>query len=159
MPQRHWIVKSEPYKYSFAQLMRDGRTVWDGVRNFEARRNLREMQIGDLLLYYHSNEGLAVVGVARVVRTAYQDPTTSEDWSAVDVEPVLPLQAPVPLVTIKDSAALGHFALVRRSRLSVAPVTTAEFREVLRLGQTPWPAADAPAAAPRPALGKQATRP
>lgn len=136
--QRYWIIKSEPYKYSFGQLVQDGRAVWDGIRSFEARRNLREMSPGDLLLYYHSNEGLEIVGVARVKKAAYQDPTTEDDWSAVDIEPVAPLQAPVSLATLKqkEPAALREFALIRRSRLSVAPVTPAEFRAVLKLGKT-----------------------
>jgi predicted RNA-binding protein with PUA-like domain len=133
---RHWLVKSEPFKYSFEQLVREGRTHWDGVRNFEARNNLRAMARGDLLLFYHSNEGLAVVGVARVAREAYPDPTApGEDWSVVDVEPVAPLPEPVPLATIRATPVLASMALLRRSRLSVTPVTPAEFDAVVRLGK------------------------
>jgi predicted RNA-binding protein with PUA-like domain len=140
---KHWLVKSEPYKYSFAQLQRDGRTAWDGVRNFEARNNLRAMARGDLLLFYHSNEGKEIVGVARVERTAYPDPTDDEggDWSVVDVAPVCALSRPVSLATLKATPALAQMALLRRSRLSVVPVTPAEFREVLALAETRLPAA------------------
>src|SRR5258707_232737 len=95
--QSYWLIKSEPLKYPFSKLLADGETCWDGVRNFEARNNLRAMQVGDLALFYHSNEGKEVVGVARVSRTAYQDPTTDEDWSAVDFKPVATLNTPVSL--------------------------------------------------------------
>jgi predicted RNA-binding protein with PUA-like domain len=134
---RHFLVKSEPYKYAFEALVRDKRTRWDGVRNFEARNNLRAMAAGDLLLFYHSNEGKAVVGVAKVVRTAYADPTAEEgDWSAVDVAPVKALKEPVPLDVIRKDANLAAMQLLRRSRLSVVPVTPAEFKRVLELGKT-----------------------
>jgi predicted RNA-binding protein with PUA-like domain len=137
MATKHWLVKSEPYKYSWDDLVRDGRTAWDGVRNFEARNNLRAMRRGDLLLYYHSNEGKEVVGVARVAREAYPDATASDgDWSVVDVAPVKKLAQPVALAVIKQDAALANMALLRRSRLSVTPVTPAEFRRVLGLGKT-----------------------
>jgi predicted RNA-binding protein with PUA-like domain len=134
---RHFLVKSEPYKYAFEALVRDKKTRWDGVRNFEARNNLRAMAAGDLLLYYHSNEGKAVVGVAKVVRTAYPDPTAEEgDWSAVDVAPVKALAEPVPLDVIREDPKLAEMQLLRRSRLSVVPVTPAEFKRVLELGKT-----------------------
>jgi predicted RNA-binding protein with PUA-like domain len=134
---RHFLVKSEPYKYAFDALVRDKKTRWDGVRNFEARNNLRAMAVGDLLLYYHSNEGKAVVGVAKVVRTAYTDPTAEEgDWSAVDVAPVKALEQPVTLDVIKADPKLSDMLLLRRSRLSVVPVTPAEFKRVLELGKT-----------------------
>jgi predicted RNA-binding protein with PUA-like domain len=134
---RHFLVKSEPYKYAFEALVRDKKTRWDGVRNFEARNNLRAMAVGDLLLYYHSNEGKAVVGVAKVVRTAYADPTADEgDWSAVDVAPVKALKEPVTLETIRADPKLAEMLLLRRSRLSVVPVTPAEFSRVLELGKT-----------------------
>lgn len=138
---KHWLVKSEPYKYPFSQLLKDGRTSWDGVRNFEARNNLRAMARGDLLLFYHSNEGKEIVGVARVERTAYPDPTDDEggDWATVDVAPVCPLKEPVGLAAIKAAPALAQMALLRRSRLSVVPVTPAEFREVLAMGETRLP--------------------
>lgn len=134
---KHWLVKSEPYKYSFEELVRDGRTTWDGVRNFEARNNLRSMKRGDLLLFYHSNEGKAVVGVAKVAREAYADPTAKEgDWSVVDVSPVKALASPVTLDAIRADEALANMQLLRRSRLSVVPVTPDEFRRVLALGKT-----------------------
>jgi predicted RNA-binding protein with PUA-like domain len=131
----HWLVKSEPSSYAFDALVADGRTTWDGVRNFEARNNLRAMKKGDLVLYYHSNEGKAVVGIARVARTAYQDPTTDEDWSAVDLEPVRALPRPVELGEMRAHKVLGKMMLFRRSRLSVVPVTEAEFAGVLDLAR------------------------
>ena len=136
MARQHWLIKSEPFKYSWERLVADGRTVWDGVRNFEARNNLRAMRVGDLALFYHSNEGRQVVGVARVVRAAYPDPSSDEDWSVVEVAPVAALAAPVTLEAIKSDARLADMALVRRSRLSVAPVTPAEFARLLTVGRT-----------------------
>ena len=134
---KHWLVKSEPYKYSFEALLGDKLTSWDGVRNFEARNNLRAMKRGDLLLFYHSNEGKAVVGVANVAREAYPDATAEEgDWSVVDVAPVKALAAPVSLDVIRVDAALANMQLLRRSRLSVVPVTPEEFRRILELGKT-----------------------
>ncbi len=134
---KHWLVKSEPFKYSFARLVEDKKTTWDGVRNFEARNNLRAMKRGDLLLFYHSNEGKAVVGVAKVTREAYPDESAEEgDWSVVDVSPVKPLVAPVSLETIRAEKALAQMQLVRRSRLSVVPVTPEEFAKILELGRT-----------------------
>jgi predicted RNA-binding protein with PUA-like domain len=132
--QAHFLIKSEPYVYSFDQLVADGRTAWTGVRNFEARNHLRSMKQGDLCLYYHSNEGKAVVGVARVVREAYQDPTTDDDWSAVDVEPVRALAHPVTLQEMRSHPVIGKMMMFRRPRLSVVPVTRAEFEAVLALG-------------------------
>ncbi len=137
MPRRHWLVKSEPYKYSWDQLVKDRRTYWDGVRNHEARNNLAAMKKGDLLLYYHSNEGKEVVGVARVAGEAYPDPTADDErWVVVDVEPVKALAEPVGLAAIKAEPALAEMALIRRSRLSVVPVTRREFDRVLRMGGT-----------------------
>lgn len=136
----HWLIKSEPFKYPFDRLVKDGRTAWDGVRNFEARNNLRAMKKGDLCLYYHSNEGKAVVGIAKVEKTAYPDPTVTEeegdDWSVVDVAPVKALTTPVELAAIKKNKKLAAIALIKRSRLSVVPVTPAEFAEVLSMGKT-----------------------
>ena len=133
----HWLVKSEPYKYSFEALLRDKQTSWDGVRNFEARNNLRAMKSGDLLLFYHSNEGKAVVGIAKVAREAYPDATAEEgDWSVVDVAPVKALASPVSLDVIRADKALANMQLLRRSRLSVVPVTPEEFRRILELGKT-----------------------
>ena len=129
----HWLVKSEPSEYSFDKLVADGRSAWTGVRNFEARNNLRAMKKGDLLLFYHSNEGKAVVGVAKVVREAYQDATTKDDWSAVDVEPVKALKRPVTLDEMRNDRTCSKMMLFRRTRLSVVPVTPAEFEAVLAL--------------------------
>lgn len=137
MPRRYWLMKSEPVKYSFAQLVRDGQTTWDGVRNYEARNSLRAMKVGDLALFYHSNEGKSVVGVVRVKREAYPDPTSpEEDWSVVDVEPVAPIKAPVSLDAIRDDPTLADIALLKRSRLSVVPVSKEHFDRILKLGKT-----------------------
>jgi predicted RNA-binding protein with PUA-like domain len=137
MAKNHWLVKSEPNKYSFAQLVADKRTMWDGVRNYEARGSLRAMKEGDLILFYHSNEGKAVVGVARVAREAYPDPTSpDEDWSAIDVEAIAPLKTPVDLEVIRSDPALAEIALLKRSRLSVVPVSKEHFDHVLGLGKT-----------------------
>src|SRR3954467_7143476 len=114
MPRQHWLMKSEPVKYSFAQLVRDGQTMWDGVRNYEARNSMRAMKAGDLVLFYHSNEGKAVAGVARVKREAYADPTAAgEDWSAIDIEPMTPLKQQVTLEAIRSEPALGDIALLK----------------------------------------------
>ena len=138
-----WLIKSEPHVYPFLQLQNDGRTSWDGVRNYEARNNLRAMKKGDLALYYHSNVGKEIVGVARVTRTAYPDPTAtkdeakSADWVSVEVAPVKAFARPVSLAAIKANKKLANIALVRRSRISVVPVTDAEFDEISKMGNTP----------------------
>ena len=141
MARSYWLMKSEPFKYSWDQFVKDGSTYWDGVRNYEARNNLASMKVGDLVLYYHSNEGKEVVGVARVTGEAYQDPTTQDDrWVVVvDVAPVVPFKRFVTLAEIKADPDLPEIALVRRGRLSVVPVTTAEFRHVMKLGKTTIP--------------------
>jgi predicted RNA-binding protein with PUA-like domain len=126
-------VKSEPSVYPWSKLVEDGVAVWDGVRNFEARNNLRAMKKGDVVLFYHSNEGKAVVGVARVKREAYQDPTTKDDWSAVDVEPVKALKRPVTLDAMRGDGTCSKMVLFRQTRLSVVPVTPQEFEAVLAL--------------------------
>ena len=131
-----FLVKSEPTVYSFDQLVADGKTTWDGVRNYEARNNLRAMKKGDLLLYYHSNVGKEIVGLARVDRVAYQDPKTDEDWSAVDVEPVKKLKKTVTLAQVKAHPILSKMALVKKSRISVVPVTPEELALVLELAET-----------------------
>ena len=131
-----WLVKSEPSVYAYSQLAEDGSTVWDGVRNFEARNNLRAMKKGDLVLDYHSNEGKAVVGVARVKREAYQDPKTKDDWSAVDLEPVKPFARDVPLDEMREIKALANMELLRKSRLSVSKVTKDEADAILKAGNT-----------------------
>ncbi len=136
----YWLVKSEPFKYSWDDLNRDGRTYWDGVRNYTARNNLQAMKTGDWALYYHSNEGKEVVGIAEIVREAYPDPTTDDErWVVVDVKPVAPLSEPVTLAAIKGDPALRDMVLVRQSRLSVMPVTAKEFNRVLKLGKTARP--------------------
>lgn len=143
----HYLVKSEPFVYSFEQLCRDGRTRWDGVRNFEARNNLRAMKAGDRLLFYHSNEGKQIVGVAEVIGTAYPDPTApGEDWSVVDMAPVAELVQPVTLATIKAEPRLFEMALVRKGRISVVPVTAAEYALILKMGGGTKPPSYGPAA-------------
>ena len=130
-------MKSEPYKYPWDQLVRDGKASWDGVRNAEARNNLRDMAPGDLALFYHSGEGKEVVGIAEVARSAYPDPTADDPrWLAVDVKPVKPLTAPVSLASIKGDRKLADVALVRRSRLSVVPLSPQHFARILELGDT-----------------------
>lgn len=132
----YWLVKSEPFKYSWDQFVKDGRTYWDGVRNYQARNNLKAMKKGDSVLYYHSNEGLEIVGVARVVRESYQDPTTEDDrWVVVDLEPVKALESPVPLSEIKREKRLQNISLIKQSRLSVMPVTKDEFEIIVKMGE------------------------
>jgi predicted RNA-binding protein with PUA-like domain len=124
-----WLVKQEPSSYSWSDFMTEGRTSWTGVRNYSARNNLRRMRKGDEVLFYHTGEDKAVVGIARVTRCAYGDPTAKEgDWSAVDLVPVKPLRRPVTLREIKDNPRLKKIQLIRQSRLSVMPLTAAEFR-------------------------------
>lgn len=131
----HWLVKSEPVKYSWEQFEKEGRAVWDGVRNFQARNNLQAMKNGDLVLYYHSNEGKAVVGIAKVVREAYPDPTADDPaWVVVDLSPEGRLQKPVTLQQIKENEKLQQIALLRQSRLSVMPLRREEFDVILGLG-------------------------
>ena len=131
----YWLVKTEPNAYSWDDLVEDGWTYWDGIRNYEARNNLRKMAVGDLLLYYHSGKSRTVVGVAEVTREHYQDPTTDDQrWSAVDIKPVQALARPVTLAEIKRDSRLSEMVLVRRSRLSVTPVTEAEYGIVLAMG-------------------------
>ena len=131
-----WLVKQEPSAYSWNDLVADGKTAWTGVRNYTARNNLRAMRKGDAVLFYHSVVGKEVVGIAKVVREAYPDPTAKEgDWSAVDVSPEKPLARPVTLEEIKRNAKLKEMALLRLSRLSVQPVTSTQFDEVVRMGR------------------------
>jgi len=131
----YFLVKSEPFKYSWDELVKDQWTYWDGVRNYAARVHLNAMKVGDLVLYYHSNEGLEVVGFARVIRESYQDPTTDDDrWVAVDIEPVKALKSSVTLKQIKSDPKLENIALIRQSRLSVMPVAKNEFEYILSLG-------------------------
>lgn len=131
---KHWLIKSEPFKYSWAQFEQDGSTFWDGVRNYQARNNLKDMKVGDLCLFYHSNEGKEVVGIAKVIRSHYPDPTAdSEQWVCVDVEPFQPLPRPVSLAEMKSDTRLAQMALIKQSRLSVCPVSRPEFDAILQL--------------------------
>jgi predicted RNA-binding protein with PUA-like domain len=128
----YWLLKSEPFKYAWDQLVQDRKTFWDGVRNYAARNNLRAMKKGDLAFFYHSNEGLEIVGICKIVKEAYQDPTTDEAaWVAVDVSPVKRLKKPVSLADIKSTPSLAQMALLRLSRLSVQPVTEAEWETIM----------------------------
>lgn len=131
----YWLVKSEPSAYSWDDLVKDGGTRWDGVRNYQARNNLRAMKKGDLVLYYHSGAEPGVVGIAKVVKEAYQDPATDDDrWVAIDLEPVRALKAPVPLGDIKKEKRLKNISLLKQGRLSVVPVTKEEYEAVLSMG-------------------------
>ncbi|HEY9176975.1 MAG TPA: EVE domain-containing protein [Flavipsychrobacter sp.] len=131
----YWLVKSEPFKYSWEQFVKDKKTHWDGVRNYAARNNLRDMQKGDQVFFYHSNEGLAIVGIAEVVKTAYQDPTTDDtNWVVVDLKPVKAMPKPVTLEAIKADKDLANMDLVRLSRLSVGKVTPTEYKKVCKMG-------------------------
>ncbi|WP_461451811.1 EVE domain-containing protein [Mucilaginibacter sp.] len=131
----YWLVKSEPHKYSWEKFNQEGRTFWDGVRNYQARNNLREMKEGDLVLYYHSNEGKEVVGIAKVVKEFYQDPTTDDkNWVVVDLVPFETLKNPVTLETIKADEQLQNIGLVRQGRLSVMGVKREEFDRIVQLG-------------------------
>jgi predicted RNA-binding protein with PUA-like domain len=132
--KRYWLVKQEPSAYSWSDFVADGRTSWTGVRNYTARNNLREMRKGDEVLYYHSVTDKAVIGIAEVARTAYPDATAREgDWSAVDLISKQPLARPVTLDEIKKNPRLKEVALLRLSRLSVQPVTSTEFQEIVRI--------------------------
>jgi len=132
----YWLVKSEPFKYSWDDFVKEGSTCWSGVRNYAARNFLREMKKGDEVFFYHSNEGLEIVGIARVVKTAYQDPTTEADaWVAVDLKPHKALKHPVTLKQIKGTPALQDMALLKLSRLSVQPVKAEEWEAVLALSR------------------------
>jgi predicted RNA-binding protein with PUA-like domain len=133
----YWLVKSEPFKYSWDQFEKDGITFWDGVRNYAARNNLRAMKKGDKVLFYHSNEGLEVVGIAQVAKEAYQDPTTEDEaWVAVDLKPYKKLKQPVSLKTIKADPRLKTMDLLRLGRLSVGAVTDDEYAIVMEYAKT-----------------------
>jgi len=129
-----WLVKQEPEDYSWDDLVRDKKTAWTGVRNFQARNSLRNMKIGDAVLFYHSGKDKSVVGIAEVAKAAYRDPTADDDsWIAVDIKPVKPLAKPVSLVDIRANAKLRDLLLVRQSRLSVMPVTKEEFETIVTM--------------------------
>ncbi len=131
----YWLVKSEPSEYSWQQFVKDGRTHWDGVRNYQARNNLKAMKVGDLVLFYHSVKAREVVGIARVVREHYPDPTTDDDrWVVTDVVPVEELAKPVSLDRIKKDPRLENIALVRQARLSVLPLKREEFDAIVEMG-------------------------
>lgn len=130
----YWLVKSEPAKYSWEQFLKDKKTFWDGVRNYAARNNLRAMQKGDEVLFYHSNEGLAIVGIAEVAKAAYQDPTTDDpNWVVVDLKPLKTLPKPVTLEQLKADPSFADMDLVRLSRLSVGTVKPAEYKKIMKL--------------------------
>jgi predicted RNA-binding protein with PUA-like domain len=132
---KYWLVKSEPFKYSWEKFVEDGITCWDGVRNYAARNNLRDMEPGDRVFFYHSNEGLAIVGIAEVANAAYQDPTTEDtNWVSVDLKPVAPLPTPVTLAEIKADESLSDMELVRLGRLSVSAVTADQYKKILKMG-------------------------
>ena len=131
----YWLVKSEPFKYSYEQLEKDKQTFWDGVRNYAARNHLKAMKKGDQVLFYHSNEGLEIVGIAKVAKEAYQDPTTDDDaWVVVDLKPYKRIKKPVSLEQVKADKRLKEMALVRLGRLSVQPVTEDEWNVIMELG-------------------------
>lgn len=132
----YWLVKSEPFKYSWQDFLKDGSTYWDGVRNYQARNNLKKMKKGDKVLFYHSNKGLEVVGVSQVIREHYQDPTTDDDrWVVVDLKPLKSLDNPVSLKRIKEDERLKDIALIRQSRLSVMPLSRKEFDIIVEMGE------------------------
>jgi len=132
----YWLVKSEPFKYSWEKFNEDKKTFWDGVRNYQARNNLRGMKKGDLVLFYHSNEGKEIVGVAKVAKEAYQDPTTDDkNWVVVDLIPHITLKSPVTLEEMKQDIVLSETSLIKQSRLSVMPFTADQFNRVLMLAE------------------------
>jgi|SRR5688500_13752257 len=131
---QYWLVKSEPFKYSWDQFVADGKTHWDGVRNYAARNNLRAMKKGDQVLWYHSNEGLEIVGIAKVVKESYQDPTTPDPaWLAVDLAPLKKLKKPVTLAQMKAEKSLANMDLIRLGRLSVGSVKEEEFKKIMEM--------------------------
>lgn len=133
----HWLIKSEPFKYSWQQMLADKKTFWDGVRNYQARNNLREMKKGDLCFFYHSNEGKEIVGIVKVVKEHYQDPTTDDtNWVVVDVAPFQTLKKTVTLEQIKNDSRLANIGLVKQGRLSVMKLTQYEFDVILELSET-----------------------
>lgn len=135
---QYWLIKSEPDTYSWKQLVQEKRACWDGVRNYQARNNLQGMEKGDLVLFYHSVSEKSIVGIAKVIRIAYPDPTTTDErWMAVDIAPVKKLRHPLTLEEIKQSEKLSDMTLVTHGRLSVQPVTKTQFATILQLSGTP----------------------
>ncbi len=132
----YWLVKSEPFKYSWDQFVKDGVAVWDGVRNYAARNNLRDMKVGDHVLFYHSNEGLEIVGIAQVSKESYQDPTTEDkNWVVVELKPLKPLTQFIKLSEIKADPLLQNMQLAKLGRLSVSAVTADEYKKIVKLGK------------------------
>jgi len=129
----YWLIKSEPSVYSWDQFVKDKETRWDGVRNYAARIHLRAMKKGEELFFYHSNEGMEIVGIAKLSKESYQDPTTTDDWSAVDVKPFKKLKKPVTLAQMKADKRLANMALIRIGRLSVSPVSDEEWNVIMEL--------------------------
>ena len=135
-PSGIWMVKQEPEAYSWDDFVRDGRTDWTGVRNFQARNNLRQMKVGDRVLFYYSGTGKCVIGIAEVAKAAYPDPTADDpQWVAVDIKPVKPLNEPVPLASIRYHSKLSNLPLIRQSQLSVMPITKDEFETIVAMGE------------------------
>ncbi|NNE30557.1 MAG: EVE domain-containing protein [Saprospiraceae bacterium] len=133
----YWLIKSEPFEYSYDQLIEDKKTMWDGIRSYASRLHLRNMKKGDLAFFYHSRKGLEIIGIAKIVKEYYPDPTATEgDWSVVDVKPLKRMKQPVSLKEIKANPKLAEMKLVKISRLSVMPITPAEWKEVLKMGKT-----------------------
>ena len=130
----YWLVKSEPSTYSWEKFVKDGKVSWDGVRSYFGRKNLRKMKKGDQVLFYHSMVGLEVVGVAEVTKEAYQDPTTQDDWSAVDLKPLKPFKKSVTLTSMKAEKKLENIYLIRQGRLSVMPLEKKEYELIVKMG-------------------------
>ncbi|WP_395785339.1 EVE domain-containing protein [Aquirufa sp.] len=132
----YWLVKSEPFKYSWDDFVKEGKSVWDGVRNYQARNNMKAMKKGDWVFFYHSNEGVEVVGLAEISKEFYQDPTTEDDrWVVVELIPIKKLAKTVTLKSMKSDERLSNLALIKQSRLSVTPVLKAEFDIILSLAE------------------------
>lgn len=132
----YWILKTEPSTFSFEDLKKSKKTTWDGVRNYQARNNLRQMKKGDIALIYHSGDDKKIVGISEVITEAYQDPTTKEDWSVVDLRYVKPLSKSIELSDLKSDKILREMILVRQSRLSVSPLTSQQYNQILKLTET-----------------------
>lgn len=136
MIMKYWLLKSDPETYSWENLIEDKKTDWTGVRNYQARNNLKDMKLGDLALFYHSQKEKAIVGIAQIVKEYYQDPTTDDThWVAVDIAPVETFKKPVTLAQIKEDPQLKNIGLLKQSRLSVIPVTNEEYNEIIKLSK------------------------
>ncbi|MDI9337763.1 MAG: EVE domain-containing protein [Alphaproteobacteria bacterium] len=134
---KYWLLKSEPFKYSFDDLQKDAWTFWDGVRNYAARNNLKTMEVGDKAFFYHSNEGLEIVGIVEIIKTYYQDPTTQDtNWVVVDIKPLKKLKKPISLSFIKTIPNFKNMSLIKHGRLSVQSVTEDEFNLILKLSNS-----------------------